>query len=533
VTARRLLPPVLIVAAVARFWGLGFGLPYANSRVDETAVAGPAVQFLSGSLRPPNFMYPTGLLYAVALLYVAWYAINRPFGTYVSLAAFSESRRRSLAPFFYLSRGLSAAMGTLTVWWVFAIGRRVFDDTVAIVAALFMALAFLHVRDSHFGTLDVSMTALVVLTVLLILRWQHTPGRWRATAAGLAGGLATSTKYNALGVWVPWVVAIATSALDDRRTRGVALRQSTKAFAIFGAAFVAAFVGASPYVLVAWRQFLGDLTAQSVTLAQGHGLVLSRGWWYHSTVTLPAALGWPLYLAGVAGTAGLLVMRWRASAVVLAFPLAYFVVAGSGYRVFARDMLPVLPFLCITAAWLLVSAVRAIVPASRSEARAWATVAAALAIIAVPARNVLLLDRILTRADNRVVVARALPQIVPQGSLVYHSGESYGRIPFTLSDPPLRVEMSDFDETRGQFTRGGRLPDWIVLQRSPLVLYSRVPDGVQRIVDERYELVRTFPIADDSRSRLYDQQDALFLPLAGLAGVERIGPTFEIYRLRR
>jgi hypothetical protein len=62
------------------------------------------------------------------------------------------------------------------------------------------------------------------------------------------------------------------------------------------------------------------------------------------------------------------------------------------------------------------------------------------------------------------------------------------------------------------------------------VLYSRVPDGVQRIVDGRYELVRTSPIADDSRSRLYDQQDALFLPLTGLAGVERMGPTFEIYR---
>ena len=120
-TPRKLLPLILLVAAAVRLWGLGFGLPYAGSRVDETAVAGPAVQFLSGALRPPDFMYPTGLLYAVAILYVVWFAINRPFGTYASLAAFAESRRQSLAPFFYLSRGLSAAMGTLTVWWVFAI----------------------------------------------------------------------------------------------------------------------------------------------------------------------------------------------------------------------------------------------------------------------------------------------------------------------------------------------------------------------------------------------------------------------------
>ena len=85
----------------------------------------------------------------------------------------------------------------------------------------------------------------------------------------------------------------------------------------------------------------------------------------------------------------------------------------------------------------------------------------------------------------------------------------------------------------GQFTRDGRLPDWIILQRSPLVLYSAVPDAVQRIAADRYERVRDFPVADERASRRYDQQDALFLPLTGLAGVERIGPSFEIYRLRR
>ena len=205
---RKLLPALLLVALAVRIWGLGFGLPYANSRVDETAIAGPAIQFLSGALRPPDFMYPTGFRYAVALEYAAWYTITRPFGTYASLAAFADSRYQTVAPFFYLSRALSAVMGTLTVWWLFAICRRVFDDTVAVVAALFTALAFLHVRDSHFGTIDVSMTALVVLTVLAILRWQQTPNLWRAAVAGLVGGLATSTKYNALGVWVPFVVAV-------------------------------------------------------------------------------------------------------------------------------------------------------------------------------------------------------------------------------------------------------------------------------------------------------------------------------------
>jgi hypothetical protein len=32
--------------------------------------------------------------------------------------------------------------------------------------------------------------------------------------------------------------------------------------------------------------------------------------------------------------------------------------------------------------------------------------------------------------------------------------------------------------------------------------------------------------------RGYDQQDAFFLPLEGLTGIERPGPNFEVYRLR-
>ena len=237
-------------------------------------------------------------------------------------------------------------------------------------------------------------------------------------------------------------------------------------------------------------------------------------------------------LAGIAGAAGLLLTRLRTSAVVLAFPIAYFIVAGSGYRVFARDMLPVLPFLCITAGWLTVAAVRAVLSARDQKVRSWATAAVALAIVAPSARDVVLLDRLLTRRDNRVVVARELPGLIPQGSLVYHSGETYGRIPFNLSDPPLKVDLCDFDEATGQFTRGGRLPDWVILQRSPLVLYSRVPEGVQRIVDERYERVREFAVARDSRPRFYDQQDALFLPLNGLGGIERMGPALVPAPLR-
>ena len=268
---RRLLFAVLAVALGVRLWGLGFGLPFANARPDETAIAGPAVHFLSGDLRPPYFMYPTFLMYVVALLYLLYWALGRPFTGFATLAAFAESRSESHAPFFYLSRGVSVAMGTLTVWWIYDLSRRVFDDTVAVVAALFLALSFLHVRDSHFGVLDVTMAALIVVTVRELVRWHRTGDPWRAAAAGLAGGLATSTKYNGLGVWVPFAVATLQRAVETRATFRTEWRRLALGAASFGAVFVFAFLAASPYIAIDWPRFLRDVTVSRPCSSRGRG----------------------------------------------------------------------------------------------------------------------------------------------------------------------------------------------------------------------------------------------------------------------
>jgi hypothetical protein len=408
----------------------------------------------------------------------------------------------------------------------------VFDETVAIVAAFFLAVAFLHVRDSHFGTTDITMTALIVLSVLTIVRWQESRRLLHLAVAGLIGGLAASTKYNGFGVWVPFGLALllpgppALPALPDR------IRQVITAILIFGATFAAGFFGGSPYILTNWDRFIADASIQQAALAAGHGVILSRGWIYHATLTLPAGLGWPIYLAGVAGLLILMVRRFRQTAVLFAFPVAYYLVAGSGYRVFARYIIPVVPFLAVAAAWTVVAAVRSILPSARPKLAAFAILVAAIACAAWPARNVVLMDRLFTRPDNRVVTVRALPTFIPSGSSLYQSGGDFGRLPFESVGPAFRVVESTFDPGSGEFS-DGRLPDWIVLQRSPLVIYSDVPDALERLVHERYDLVRVFLSHKPQSRGIYDQQDAFFLPLTGLDQMTRLGPSFEIYRLRQ
>lgn len=522
-THRWALVGILLVALGLRVWGIHFGLPQANARPDETSVAGPAVTFLSGDLEPPHFLYPTGFMYGLSAVYLAYYEVTRPWAAYKTLHEFAESRRQDIAPFLLISRAISVIFGVLTVFWLYRLTARVAGTVTALVASAFLAVCFLHVRDSHFGVTDATMTGLVLLAVLLIARWHETGGSVLAARAGLAGGLAMATKYNGLGVAVPFAVAAIDRMWSDRRHRP-SLFGVVGSSAAFFAVMAAVFLAGSFYIFIQPERFWSDVTQQGQILEAGHGLVLPRGWIYHATVTLPAALGWPMFIAGVAGLVWLVVREPRRGAVIVAFPAAYYVIAGSGHTVFARYMLPVLPFLCLGAAFTCERFLETL-SSGRAPRRPVLAMTLLAVLVALPTTvKSVQIDRRLARDDNRVVVSRALTTIVPPAATIYQSGSSYGKIQWPSS---LGLRDVAFDEAAGAFEGG--LPDWIVIQRSPLPQYSEVPAAMPAILDAHYQLAQSFPTGDD-RPRVYDPQDAFFLPLVGFDGLDRPGPSFDLYR---
>lgn len=526
----RLITAVMVVAIVLRVWGLMFGLPLGSARPDETQIAGPAVGYLSGDLRPPFFQWPPLFQYVVAAAYVVYAIVARPFTGFASIAAFAESRRQSLKAFFLISRSLSLAFGVWTVWLVYRIGRRLFDEAVGVTAALFLAVSFLHVRDSHFGVSDVPMTALLVAAVLLILEWQERGGIGLAIVSGVVTGLAGATKYNALGVAVTFAAAWLMRLFDSRRDEARSPWASIGELAAYTLTVAVAFLGTSPFIVIDWSRFLHDMQEVSDTLSNGPaGLKVGQGWWYFSRVVLPSALGWPMFALSVAGIVGLLVSSWRRAVVLLVFPIGYFIVVGRGYGVFARHSLPLLPFLCITAAWATVRLARSVARTADLVRRQLIVGGATLAVAAWPAWSSVQLDRLLATPDNRVVVARAMIDIIPPGSTFHQTGEEYGFIPIGIDGRPLSVRQVRFDKQAGAFDPGA--PEWVLVQRSPLTYYSAVPAALEEILARDYALQRGFPSgAGNGEGRTYDQQDAFYLPLAGFRGISRPGPSFELYR---
>jgi hypothetical protein len=482
---------ITTIAAVLRFRGIGFGLPQTFARPDEETIASITGRLLRVGPNPEFFRYPTLFMYVMA-------AVDRlRFG---SVAAIDESS-------VYLSaRMVAALLGTATVPLLFIAARQFTSTAAALLGAALCAVAFLHVRDSHFGVTDVPATFMIVAAFTAIaLGPFERPTRRNVAFAGVLCGLAASTKYNA-GLILIALVSAAPS---------ITMAVVAAAAAAFG------FVAGTPYAIAARRQFTADIAAEGSHLASGHGIAAGIGWIDHATFSLRWGVGIGFLIAAVAGALMLKTLGWRRAAAVLGFPVAYYVLMGSGRAVFVRYMTPLVPFAALFAGHAIDRAAAFL--AGRSRVIPYTAIAAALLVAAGvdSARRSVALDRLLAERDSRAIAADIVRDRYPAGASVYQTGAGYGHV--------LLHPISAYPEWPLEFE-----PTLVIVQTSHLDAYSAVPKETRDRLAADYRLVEQVAVEDQNSSAVavFDQQDAFFAPLSGFERFNRPGPAIEIYERR-
>ena len=509
------------VAALLRFYPIWFGLPFAHARPDETTALGLAGHIRGGDLNPHFFHWGSLTLYVFALVHGMASAVRRVLGLDPAL---------SFTEMVVSARATVALAGTLTVVVVYAAGRRMGGAVTGLLAALFLAVAILHVRESHFAMTDALMTLLLTASLALLLEGTERTesgrdayARW-FLAAGFAGGLAAATKYSAAAVLTAMGAAQVLLLVRDRsRILSLGAWLPSAAFVL---AFIAGFVTGTPYSILDFTQFESDVRFDITHLSGGHGINLGRGWWYHLTYSLPYGLGIPTFAAAIAGIPFTIYRYPRHAFVLWTFAVAFYASIGSGQTVFFRYILPLLPVLCLSAAVFVVE-VASRIAARAHIAPAAATIGLALLVAGPAFVNSLWFDILLSRTDSRVLAAEWLTPRLNAGDTLYDNGGSYAELNLT----PAAIHRWQYDAALGRFVNAGdRTPDWLVLQESPL---NPLPVLLVDLARTRYDLVLTVTAsAPKARSAVYDWQDAFFMPISGFGFIERPGPTIRIYRRR-
>lgn len=514
---------ILVAAAVVRYWAIDFCVPTTRCRPDEEAVANIVWHLFERDFNPRFFDWPSLFFYEVTVglvpffklgVYLDWFRGERHFAALIG---------NDPTIIVLTARMLSAAAGVLSVWVLFRVARRLFDQTSALVAALFLALAFLHVRDSHFGVTDVTATCLVLVSFLFIVRFVESRARRDMLVAAVTAGLAASTKYNAAMIALPivWTVLVPTGA----PAKPLSLSARLGHCALVVTAMILAFLVTTPYAVLDYPNFLASLQGISTHLATGHGVELGRGWVFHLTSSLRYGLGWPLLAAGIAGLVLLIAKRPRTGIVIAIFPVAYYLLIGSGYTVFARYILPVVPFLCLTAAFAVSEAAQWM--ANRSRRPLWATgMAWALAalVIAPSAWSVVEFDRLLARTDSRLLAIDWIKGQFPDGATIGGVGRMSTRLHFLWEAPgiPSRYTSVEAEEVAAD-------PDVLIVPTSLFAPGAELGPRAAALA-ARYKPLFVVEAHDPAAvGNVYDWQDEFYLPLAGFNGIRRPGPSLTIY----
>jgi len=527
-TERLLLVAIVAAGLAVRFWGLKFGLPVVYSRPDELLLIGVVIGFFRGDPNPHFFEYPTLYLYVLAGVYCLFFARAMLAGLVRDSAEFAASFKVNFVPFFLAARATAALLGGATVALVHAIARPLFGVTAGLLAALFMAVAFLHVRDSHYATTDVPMVFFVAAAMLAIVRVHCYRRAFDARLAGVLAGCAMGVKYNAVMLVLPMAIVEGIHAWQLRRDWRRLLRE-THLFRM-AACCILMFLAGSPYLLLDYGRALHDLRSLQASTSMGMTPpeLLGRGWTYHLPHSLWYGVGWPMLISALAGMVWMAARHPGTALVLGSFPLAYYVVAGAGYNVFVRYMIPVVPFLCIFAGYFVASMASALGRTMRLRP-AWVAAVVGLAVAALPAWNVVRFDRLLMQEDSRIEAGRWLMENVPAGASMFISGNRYGHPAMDF----VRYRQFGYDYRGSTFTADRRptseLPQWLVIQRAEIP-YAHVPQPVEDLIARGYQLAHVVRAYSPEARNFYDVQDGFYLPFGSFAGVERPGPNVLIYR---
>jgi hypothetical protein len=565
---------IVVIGALVRLWGIGFGLPHTQCRPDQYQ----CVLIITAPLRnfhPRDFIYPSLYKYMLLFVFAFYFAWGIISGRFHSLNDFMTEFAINPSVFYLIDRIFSAAFGIATIVIIYYIARKLFKEKIAIVSSFFLSLAYLHIKLSHFGGVDVPMTFFIMYSIFLILKCYENKSLKDYFVSGICAGLATSTKYPAALLIVTMFITHFLNCWELKEKKISYLLD--KKIIVFLFVFLLGFLAGTPFALIDFRNFIHTVFSDVTETSVSSGIYINppkQAWWYHLSITLLFGLGPPLLFASLAGIAVFFKMNWRRALLVFSFPIVYYSVFASGFVPMTRYMVPLVPFFCLTAALCTCVFLDKILTYLKSRLSTPIIYITTLLVIIMPSlHNVIYFDYLLTKKDNRLIAGEwvakniasessicqavhdndyAKLQLFPSRQYLAKKYDSVsedirklGRGKFTLMEIKYKLNFLNnsntmnynewiYDAKSNTFlfvdSKMDSFPDYIVVINDPRLPQSPFAGKLRKTLLHSYHLKKVFISHQIEGNRnIHDRFDAFFLPYSGFKGVERPGPNFWIY----
>lgn len=526
-TALWWLAAATALGAAFRFYNLGWGAPYFHFHIDEHFVFQPADLLRrdphAAAMLPKFFMYSPLPMYLVNGVRSVYEAVAHPLVLTVP---------RDEVTYMVMGRAISAALGTATIPLVYYVAQRVAGRLAGVVAALLLACSVIHLRESHFFTVDISMTFFSVLTWCFLMRTVARGDALSDVGTSISFALGMLSKYTAIFLAPLIVFAQLLSAAAPRSVRPAArwIVPLARAAAI-GAVALAIFFALDPLVIRYYPKFRSDLKdwvtdpllgAWKPEWVAQFADVNPTTYWF--TNLLWWSLGPAFECWALAGIVWLFVRRDRFALIVASFPVVLWLLVGRTIAPFIRYAVPLAPPLAVAAGALSADWMR------RPRLRFAALVGTPLVVIATGLWAIAYMN-VYRQPDARLAASKWIHQTIPAHARILvepshnipptgtylTSIDFYGQ--YVLFYP--RTEEHDYydmyvldtyrtlynrgpsDEFRRDYIRSRlAMVDWIVMDEWFYDQYKHLPENEHGVVKQYYrdlfagrlgfQLVKTF-----------------------------------------
>lgn len=349
---------MLTLALWLRLPEVGKGLPYFHDE-DEAHHFNRTVEMVkSGDFNPHYFLKPSLHFYLRIPAVAAGFLREAQRGGIKSPKELKTRDPEGLSGYSFSASHPSIAKAARIVSLVLSVGVVLLTYLVAINLGLSplpaLGAAFLVTLSapllSYSGTVGVDMlvTFMSLLTVYVTLPLLSEFTLGRLLGAGLLAGLTISSKYNAAPIAFVPLLALLLSG-----------HSSVTGLLSAVIAPVLGFLLGTPYLLASFPLFLEHLGYEAWHYKSGHqGFSAEPGipqLLFYSRWLSAEALGYGAACAALVGAVLMLVARPARGSVFLLMPLLFAMVMVDQRTNFTRNMLLLLPFAAILAAWAVVS----------------------------------------------------------------------------------------------------------------------------------------------------------------------------------
>ncbi|MCE2462454.1 MAG: glycosyltransferase family 39 protein [Dehalococcoidia bacterium] len=275
----------------------------------------------------------------------------------------------------YLGRSIMALADVGTVFIVYLLGKRIYDRRVGLLAAALVALAVVHIQNSHFYRPEPLLVLFLMASFWAMLQVMEQRRLRDSLLLGACVGLTLAAKVSVLPLVLPLLAVYGFSLFTTAGgawgmpSREQLYRVGAHALAA-GAMSAAVFFITTPYALLDVRDFVGDLMWEATNVARTAGKVPftvqyvgSTPFLYELRQTSVWGLGLPLGVAAWGGllfTTALAVFKLakkaappRGQLLFLAWVIPNFLMLGIFELKFLRYILPLIPFLILMGAGML------------------------------------------------------------------------------------------------------------------------------------------------------------------------------------